>query len=91
MDRCLIARNSLIFFVASAAFRGSTRPNDVPDLLPLTTHADPNVREGLAEILGLIGDPRAVPALRDMTRDSSGQVAALASQALQRIARRQAS
>ena len=68
-----------------------TRPNEVPDLLPLTTHADPNVREGLAEILGLIGDPRAVPALRDMTRDSSGQVAALASQALQRISRRQAS
>jgi HEAT repeat protein len=67
------------------------RPNEVPDLFPLTTHADPNVREGLAEILGLIGDPRAVPALRDMTRDSSGQVAALASQALQRINRRQAS
>jgi HEAT repeat protein len=67
------------------------RPNEVPDLFPLTTHADPNVREALAEILGLIGDPRAVPSLRDMTRDSSGQVAALASQALQRISRRQAS
>jgi HEAT repeat protein len=68
-----------------------TRPDELPDLLRLTTHADPNVREGLAEILGLIGDPRAVPALRDMTRDSSGQVAALASQALQRINRHQAS
>ena len=43
------------------------RPNEVPDLFTLTTHADPNVREGLAEILGLIGDPRAVPSLRDMT------------------------
>jgi HEAT repeat protein len=64
------------------------RPAEVPDVLTYTTHADANVREGLAEILGLLGDPRAVPALTDMTRDSSGQVAVLANRALQRINKR---
>ena len=68
-----------------------SRPGEVPDLFTFTTHADPNVREALAEIFGLLGDPRAVPSLREMTRDPSGQVAALASQALQRIDRRSGS
>ena len=57
----------------------------MPDLFTYATHADPNVREALAEIFGLLGDPRADPSLRELSRDPSGQVAALASQALQRI------
>jgi HEAT repeat protein len=65
-----------------------SRTDDVPDLFTHMTHTDPNVREALAEILGLLGDPRAVPALRELTKDTNGQVAALASQALQRIAKR---
>jgi HEAT repeat protein len=68
-----------------------SRRDDVPDLFTHMTHADPNVREALAEILGLLGDPRAVPALRELTKDPDGQVAALASQALQRIAKRSGS
>ena len=68
-----------------------SRPAEVPDLFTFTTHADSNVREALAEIFGLLGDPRAVPSLREMTRDPSGQVAAFASQALQRIDRRSGS
>jgi HEAT repeat protein len=68
-----------------------SRPEEVPDLFTHITHADPNVREALAEIFGLLGDARAVPSLREMTRDTSGQVAALASQALQRINRRSGS
>lgn len=56
-----------------------------PDLFPFATHKDPNVREALAEILGRIGDERAVPVLRDMTRDRDGEVADLATQALRRI------
>jgi HEAT repeat protein len=63
----------------------------VPDLFTHMTHADPNVREALAEILGLLGDARAVPALQELTKDPDGQVAALASQALQRIAKRSGS
>jgi len=65
-----------------------SRPSEVPDLFAFTTHSDPNVREALAEIFGLLGDARAVPSLRELTRDQSGQVAALASQALQRVNRR---
>jgi HEAT repeat protein len=65
--------------------------DEVPDLFTHMTHADPNVREALAEILGLLGDPRAVPALRELTKDPNAQVAALASQALQRIAKRSGS
>jgi HEAT repeat protein len=68
-----------------------SRIDDVPDLFTHMTHADPNVREALAEILGLLGDARAVPALRELTKDPNGQVAALASQALQRIAKRSGS
>jgi HEAT repeat protein len=49
------------------------------------------VREALAEILGLLRDARAVPALQELTKDPDGQVAALASQALQRIAKRSGS
>jgi HEAT repeat protein len=68
-----------------------SRRDDVPDLFTHMTHTDPNVREALAEILGLLGDPRAVPGLRELTKDTNGQVAALASQALQRIAKRNGS
>ena len=68
-----------------------SRTDEVPDLFTHLTHADPNVREALAEILGLLGDVRAVPALRELTRDPNEQVAALASQALQRIAKRSGS
>jgi HEAT repeat protein len=68
-----------------------SRPDQVPDLFAYVSHADPNVREALAEIFGLLGDARAVPALRDLTRDQSGQVATFASQALQRINRRSGS
>ena len=67
------------------------RPNEVPDLFTHVTNPDPNVREALAEIFGLIGDPRAVPSLRELSGDPSGQVAALASQALQRIDKRSGS
>jgi HEAT repeat protein len=68
-----------------------SRPDDVPDLFAYVTHADSNVREALAEIFGLLGDARAVPSLRELSRDQSGQVAAFASQALQRINRRSGS
>lgn len=61
------------------------RKDEVPDLFQYARHRDTNVREAVAELLGLVGDQRAVPTLRDMTRDSSGQVAALASQALHRV------
>ena len=59
--------------------------DQVPDLFSYARHSDTNVREALAEILGLVGDQRAVPTLRELSRDQKGQVAALAAQALHRV------
>jgi HEAT repeat protein len=67
------------------------RQDEVPELFQYARHRDSNVREAVAELLGLIGDERAAPVLRDMTRDSSKQVAALASQALHRLNARSSS
>jgi HEAT repeat protein len=61
------------------------RPAEVSDVLAYVQHGDSNVREGLAEVLGYVGDARAVPALRELSRDEHPQVAALATQALQRV------
>ena len=44
--------------------------------------------EALAEILGLVGDARSLPALRELVRDTRGQVSALAGQAIRRISAR---
>jgi HEAT repeat protein len=64
------------------------RQDEVADLGALSRLEDPGLRESIAEILGLIGDDRARPVLQDLTRDTRGQVAPLATQALERIAAR---
>ena len=50
-----------------------------------------SVREGLAEVFGLIGDSKAVAPLRELSQVRRGQVAAVANQALRRINARTAS
>jgi HEAT repeat protein len=67
------------------------RQDEVADLGGLSRLEDPGLRESIAEILGLIGDDRARPVLQDLARDTRGQVAALANQALERIAARSGS
>jgi HEAT repeat protein len=64
------------------------RQDEVSDLGALARLEDPALRESIAEILGLIGDDRARPVLTDLARDTRGQVAPLANQALERIAAR---
>ena len=44
-----------------------------------------DVRESLAEVLGLVGDNRAIPYLQELSKDTRGQIAALANQAQRRI------
>ncbi len=61
------------------------RPEELPDLLAQTRAQDVDVRESLAEVLGLIGDSRAIPALQELSKDRRGQVSALANQAQRRI------
>jgi HEAT repeat protein len=67
------------------------RQNEVSDLFPFAHHDKVDVREAIAEILGHVGDEQAIPTLRDLTRDTSGQVSPLASQAIRRINARTAS
>ena len=64
----------------------SLRPEEMPELYQQVDNNDnASIREGLAEVLGLLGDPRALPSLETLTRDSRGQIAALANQAIRRI------
>lgn len=58
---------------------------EVADLYPLAKIEDVNIREGLAEIFGLIGDEGARAPLQDLLRDTRGQVSSLANQAIQRL------
>jgi HEAT repeat protein len=67
------------------------RQQEVPDLFPFARHDKVDVREAVAEILGHVGDEQAIPTLNDLTRDTSGQVSALAAQAIRRINARTAS
>ena len=61
------------------------RPEELPDLLAQIRNQDVDVRESLAEVLGLMGDNRAIPALQELSKDRRGQVSALATQAQRRI------
>ncbi len=60
-------------------------PAELPGLYSQTKNKDADVREGLAEILGLIGDERALPVLQDLSSDRRGQIGVLANQAIRRI------
>jgi HEAT repeat protein len=66
------------------------QPSELPDLHAFTASGDVNVLEGLAEILGIVGDQSSLPPLRDLVRDTRGQVSALAGQAVRRIQARTA-
>jgi HEAT repeat protein len=61
------------------------KPEELPDLYPQIRNNETTVREGLAEVLGLVGDRRAIPILQDLSKDNRGQIAAIANQALRRV------
>jgi len=61
------------------------RPEQMPELYAQAKNNDANVREGLAEIYGLIGDERALPVLQSLAKDRRGQIAVLAGQGMRRI------
>ncbi len=61
------------------------KPEEQPELLEEVKFKDVNIREGLAEVLGMIGDNRAVPTLQELSKDRRGQITALCNQALRRI------
>ncbi|MGA2262317.1 MAG: HEAT repeat domain-containing protein [Acidobacteriota bacterium] len=61
------------------------KPEELAALYAEAKNNDANVREGLAEVMGLIGDERAIPVLQNLARDGRGQIAAIANQAMRRI------
>ncbi len=63
-------------------------PAELPELYAETKNNQADVREALAEIIGLIGDERAIPVLQTLAEDQRGQVSALAAQAMRRISAR---
>ena len=71
--------------IGARSYLLETRPGDMPELYAQTKNRDVNVREALAEILGLRGDAGAIPVLQELAKDQRGQIAALAAQAIRRI------
>lgn len=61
------------------------KPEELAGLYAEAKNNDPDVREGLAEVMGLIGDERAIPVLQNLAGDGRGQIAAIANQAMRRI------
>jgi HEAT repeat protein len=66
------------------------KPGDMTEFYAQAKNRDANVREALAEILGLRGDERAIPVLQELAKDQRGQIAAFAAQAIRRINARMA-
>jgi HEAT repeat protein len=64
------------------------KTEELPGLYAETRNTEADVREALAEILGLIGDERAIPVLQELAKDRRGQISALATQAIRRITAR---
>lgn len=61
------------------------KPEELPELYSQAKNKNVDIREGLAEIMGLVGDERAIPVLQDLSNDSRGRIGALANQAMRRI------
>ena len=61
------------------------RSSDLPDLYGQIKNQDVNVREGLAEVFGLIGDSTTIAPLQELGQDRRGEIQALANQAMRRI------
>ena len=60
-------------------------PSIAQVLYPRLQESEPGIREGVAEVLGLIGDDRAVPPLQAVADDRDQNVATAAKRAIERI------
>jgi HEAT repeat protein len=63
-------------------------PAMTPTVLPRIQDPDPDLREALANVLGVIGDESVVPALEAAAKDANGSVATAAKRALARLSQR---
>lgn len=60
-------------------------PSMRPTIVPRLQEPDPNVREAIADVLGVIGDASVIPALEAATKDRDPSVVAAAKRALARL------
>jgi HEAT repeat protein len=60
-------------------------PEELPALYQQANNNDVSIREGLAEILGLIGDDSSVPVLQKLSEDDRGNITRIANEAIRRI------
>ncbi len=60
-------------------------PSIAQVLYPRLQESEPGIRQGVAEVLGLIGDDRAVPPLQAVADDRDQNVATAAKRAIERI------
>jgi HEAT repeat protein len=58
-----------------------------PGLLPLLTHNEPVVRGDTANLIGIIGDRNALPALEKLLADENENVRLIATEAIEEIGR----
>jgi len=63
-------------------------PDELPALYQQANNNDVSIREGLAEVLGLIGDDSAMPVLEKLSEDDRGNITHLATEAIRRISDR---
>ena len=57
----------------------------LPDLLPLLSHTEPFVRGDAANLLGIIGDNRALPSLERLLEDENADVRLITHEAIEEI------
>jgi HEAT repeat protein len=60
-------------------------PAMVPTLVPRLLDPDPDMREAMADVLGIIGDATTLPALEAATKDRDASVASAAKRAIARL------
>ena len=60
-------------------------PAMAPTLVPRLLDPDPDMREAMADVLGMIGDATTLPALEAATKDRDASVASAAKRALARL------
>jgi HEAT repeat protein len=57
----------------------------LPGLLPLLSHAEPFVRGDTANLLGIIGNRKALPPLEKLLKDENADVRLIATEAIEEI------
>ncbi len=60
----------------------------LPNLLPLVDHGDPVVRGDSSNLIGIIGDERALPSLEKLLADENKNVRIITGEAIEEIRRR---